>query len=311
MKVLFVSRTWADMPKTFVIEQADALAKYCNIEIQHFLIKKGGIKGYFKAAAELSDLIKSQRIDIVHAHYGLSAFAVVISKLFFYKKYKMVTTFHGSDILLRSELKFSMVAARFSAHNILVSEKMLPYFHKKYSLIPCGINVNINLCLRDKIRDKMNWVENDFVVLFSSGFDRKIKDPEFAFEVIRKLSDTLNKQIKFIELKGYSRTDLTGIMQAADALLMCSKSEGSPQIVKEAIVNGLPVVSNDIGEVRSICSDVDNCFIIDKDVDAYVNCLKALVERKPRIQNRSPVINKFDDKMISEKLYDIYCNVLN
>ncbi|MFL5773967.1 MAG: glycosyltransferase family 4 protein, partial [Flavisolibacter sp.] len=132
MKVLFVSRTWADMPKTPVIEQADALAKYCNIEVQHFFIRKGGIKGYFKAARELSEFIKSQRIDIVHAHYGTSAFAVVISKLFFYNRYKLVVTFHGSDVLLRSELKYSMVAARFSSHNILVSEKMLQFFHGKF-----------------------------------------------------------------------------------------------------------------------------------------------------------------------------------
>lgn len=311
MKILFVSRSKSETPKPFVKEQADALANYCHVEVQHFLIRNGGIRGYFRAAARLAEWIKANGIDIVHAHYGFSALAVVISKLLFYRKYKLVITFHGSDILLKSDLKYSIFAARFSAHNILVSEKMLPWFRKKFSVIPCGIDVNVSLVYRESIRKEMKWGEDDFIILFSSSFDRKIKDPEFAFSVIEKLSHISKKRIRFIELKGYTRNELTGIMQAADALLMCSVSEGSPQIIKEAILNTLPVVSNDIGEVRSICAGVDHCYIVKKDVDAYVQCLESIAAQNIRIQNRCPVIRKFDNKLISEKLYDIYRHVLD
>ena len=85
-------------------------------------------------------------------------------------------------------------------------------------------------------------------ILFSSSFDRKVKDPGFAFHVMEELKSSLNKNVLLVELKGFSREQVSDLMQASDVLLMCSISEGSPQVIKEAILNGLPVVSNDVGE---------------------------------------------------------------
>jgi glycosyltransferase involved in cell wall biosynthesis len=223
----------------------------------------------------------------------------------------MIITFHGSDINKKSERTFSLLAARFSSHNILVSPKMSPFFKHNYSVIPCGIDTNIKLAFRQLAREENNWGENDFVILFSSGFDREEKDPGFAFQVINKFKETTSKEIRFIELKGYNRTQVTKLMQAADALILCSKREGSPQVIKESILNALPVIANDVGDVKSICSGVDNCFIVEKDVDEYVKHLKLIAQSKPRIQNRQSVIERFDNDIIAKKIFNIYHNSLN
>src|SRR5690606_37358981 len=143
-------------------------------------------------------------------------------------------------------------------------------------------------------RTERKWDSNDFIILFSSNFERKVKDPEFAFRVVGAFSKSSKRNVKFIELKGYNRKQLTQIMQAADVLIMCSTMEGSPQVIKEAILNSLPVISNDVGDVAKICAGVDNCFIIRKDVQEFVDHLYIVSDSNSRITYRDPVLEKFD-----------------
>ncbi|SHF39201.1 glycosyltransferase family 4 protein [Flavisolibacter ginsengisoli] len=311
MKIVFVSRSNTGYPYPYVKEQADALVRNYNVEISHFLVAHGGVSSYLKAVIKLFDFTRKNRVDLIHVHCGLSALVAVLYKYLFFKKLKIIITFHGSDINIPKERKYSLFAAQFSSHNILVSEKMLKYFKKKYSIIPCGIETNIKLDSRENTRIEKGWEKNDFVILFSAGFHRKVKDPQFAFKVIEAFSNVTKRKVRFIEMKGFTRNEVTNIMQAADVMLMCSFTEGSPQVIKEAILNSLPVISNDVGEVRLICSGVDNCYIIQKTVTEYVRCLKFLSQANARIQNRFPVIEKFDNNIISKKIFGVYSEVLN
>jgi glycosyltransferase involved in cell wall biosynthesis len=310
MNVIYVSRSASGLPHPFVQEQADNLTKNYKLNITHFLIRNGGIGGYLRAIIDLFYFTRKNKTDIIHVHYGLSALVVILYKILFLKRFKMIITFHGSDINKKSERSFSLLAAHFSAHNILVSPKMSPFFKHNYSVIPCGIDTNIQLAFRKLAREENNWDDNDFVILFSSSFDREEKDPEFAFQVVDSFTKSSTKSVKFLELKGYNRTQLTRLMQAADVLILCSKREGSPQVIKESILNALPVIANDVGDVQSICAGVDNCFIIDKTVEEFVKHLKLIEQNKTRIQNRAPVIEKFDNDKISDKIFKIYHKVL-
>jgi glycosyltransferase involved in cell wall biosynthesis len=280
------------------------------VEVYHFLIASGGAKGYVKSIFELFRFIKNKQIDIVHVHYGLWGMLAVLTKYIFFNKCKILITYHGSDLFHKHHRQLSLLASKFASHNILVSNKMLHYFKRDYSVIPCGIDTGIELKYRKEYRAWSGWLENDFVILFSSNFKRKVKDPDFAFKIIETFRNETTKNVKFIELAGFSREQLTHVMQAADAIIMCSVSEGSPQVIKEAILNTLPVISNDVGEVKSICSGIDNCFIIDKKIPDYVARLHYLAKSNSRIQNRTPVIEQFCNKLISGKLYTIYNKVL-
>jgi glycosyltransferase involved in cell wall biosynthesis len=53
---------------------------------------------------------------------------------------------------------------------------------------------------------------------------------------------------------------------AADALLLTSDSEGSPNCVKEAIACGLGVLSTDVGDVREVLAGLTNCYVERQDV---------------------------------------------
>ena len=52
------------------------------------------------------------------------------------------------------------------------------------------------------------------------------------------------------------------LMCAVDCLLMTSKTEGSPQVIKEAMACGCPIVSVDVGDVAERTEGVSGCFVV-------------------------------------------------
>jgi glycosyltransferase involved in cell wall biosynthesis len=309
MKILFVSRMKNGSVNPFIFEQGESLKKYKGYDVHYYLLERGGVMGYLISSLKIWRLNKNQKFDIIHAHNGLSGLAVAFSKMLSFFKMKLVITFHGTDINDSKERKLSILASKISDANILVSSQMLRYFSENSEVIPCGIDMDIDFQNANDIRRELDWGEKEFVILFSSAFNRKVKDPDFALEVIAKLKKETKTPIKFLELNGLNRKQVNQFMQAADVLLMCSISEGSPQVIKEAILNRLPIVSNDVGEVKSICKGVDACFIIPKNVNTYIKTLKSLVQKPLRIKNNENVILNFDNKSISKKISKVYRNI--
>jgi hypothetical protein len=74
--------------------------------------------GYLRELPALRRLIRAERPDIVHAHYGLSGLLANLQRLV-----PVVTTYHGSDINVPHILRLSKIAMRLSAHNIFVSAR--------------------------------------------------------------------------------------------------------------------------------------------------------------------------------------------
>lgn len=309
MKVLFVSRSSTGKAHPFIKEQADVLIQKFGVGIEHFFIEKGGTVGYLRAIVGLIKYLQNSTIDLIHVHYGLSALPVVIARLLQLHQKKIIVTYHGCDINKTSERYLSLIASKFASYNILVSPHMTKFFKENYAVIPCGIDTNINTNFREMVRMEKGWKQDDFVILFCSNFEREVKDPEFAKAAVRRFSKLTDKKVHFLELKGYNRSQLTQLMQAADVMLMCSIREGSPQIIKESILNSLPIVSNDVGEVKAICHGADNCFIVEKNIDAYVHVLEHLSRHPCRINNREYILSQYDNNLIAKKIFNIYQSV--
>ena len=66
---------------------------------------------------------------------------------------------------------------------------------------------------------------------FASNFSNKVKN----YQLAKKALKHLNKKIHLIELVGYNRDEVNILLNAVDFLLMTSISEGSHQIIKEAM----------------------------------------------------------------------------
>lgn len=302
MKILIVASYNKYRFAPFIVEQAEAL-KRAGCDVDWFGLQGKGVKGYIKNFPALNRKIKECQPDIIHAHYGLSGLFANLQR-----KVPVVTTYHGSDINERKVLRFSKLAMRLSAWNIFVSQKTLRIAKpsKKYTLLPCGIDLS-DLQLTDKT-DAMQKKRLDIdkkYILFAGAFDNAVKNAPLAKDAV-ELLDCSN--VELLELKGYSREEVTLLMCAADAFLMTSHSEGSPQVIKEAMACGCPIVSVDVGDVRERTEGVEGCYVANtRNPKDLAHLLKKALTFGNKTNGREKIIaDGLDNKFVAARLMDIY-----
>jgi glycosyltransferase involved in cell wall biosynthesis len=252
----------------------------------------------------------------------------------------VVTTYHGSDINKPNIRRFSKIAMRLSAHNIFVSQRnvalafcLSPFasrLKKRSTLLPCGVNIprpwsemqNLQveqLTLNQWVQEKLHTEAK--YVLFAGAFDNAVKDPELAFATIQACNTAIasnsqsliaNPPIKLIELKGYNRDQVNALMYNCDALLMTSKTEGSPQVIKEAMACGCPIVSVDVGDVAERTSGVEGCYIVrTREPKDIANALQQAIVFEGKTNGRDCIITMgLSNEQVAQRLIKIYESVL-
>lgn len=305
MRILVVASKNKGSFAPFIVEQAEAL-KALGCEVGFFGLQGKRIRGYLKNLPLLKKEIEVFRPDVVHAHYGLSGLFANLQRCV-----PVVTTYHGSDINEEDVLRFSKIAIRLSAWNVFVSEKTVAIAKpkRKCSLLPCGIDfTDLQLTEKCEARNKLNWQDGKKYILFAGAFDNKVKNAPLATKAVALLGDA---DVELVELKGYSREEVTMLMCAVDAFLMTSISEGSPQVVKEAMACGCPIVSVDVGDVKERVDGVDGCFVAETRAPEELAglMLKAFAFMEKTKGRERLVDDGLDNHSVAQKLIEIYENV--
>lgn len=302
MRVLVVARYKERGFAPFVTQQVTALEKQ-GVECQFFPVKSKGVAGYLKHLKALNRAMRDFHPDVVHAHYGLCGLLANLQR-----RVPVVTTFHGSDINDKKVLPLSKMAMRLSAWNIFVSQKSIDIAkpNNKYTLLPCGIDIyDLQLTDKQEARNKMRLQESKKYVLFAGAFDNTVKNAPLAKEAVALLNDD---NVELFELKGYSHDEVTLLMCAADAFIMTSISEGSPQVIKEALACGCPIVSVDVGDVKERIGKIDGCFVAEtRNPEELAELLNKVLLSGHRVSGREIIIKDgLDNTQVAQRLIDIY-----
>lgn len=304
MRILVVVSGNHSQVAAFVTEQVAAL-RQAGCEVKLFCVTGRGLLGYLRNLKSIKIAIKSFSPDILHAHYGLCGLLCTLQR-----NVPVIVTYHGSDINNPSMLRFSRLAMLRSAHNIFVSKKLQQKAIKSFSLftssvLPCGIDTTIfHPMNREKACLWMKLDSAQHYILFAGAFDNEIKDPQLAKEACALLPG-----VELLELKGYNRNEVVALMNVADCLLMTSHSEGSPQVIKEALACGCPVVSVDVGDVAEQIEGTNCGMIVERTPEAIANALSMQLERPHRPYCKEKT-DQFDNKRIAATIVEIYKTVI-
>lgn len=307
MRILVVASYNQGRFAPFIVEQVEAL-KRVGCEIVFFGVKGKGVKGYLKNLSALKKEILSFCPDVIHAHYGLSGLLTNLQR-----KVPVVTTYHGSDINDKKVLPFSKMAMRLSDWNIFVSRKTMEIAYptsKRFSLLPCGVELcDFQLIEKKEARHLIGLDDRKVYVLFAGAFENPVKNAVLAKEIVGLLHDN---RVELLELNGYSREQVNVLMCAADAFLLTSFSEGSPQVIKEAMACGCPIISVDVGDVKERLEGVEGCFVSTTyKSHELARLLKMALSFENRTQGRERLIaDGLENIVVAQQLVGIYEKVV-
>lgn len=326
IKVFLITTEWPTHQKPNSVPFLEQHVRYLvshGVDVQVFCFSgKGNLINYFKAWLQIRKTSFWHEADILHAHWGQSAFPAIFSKK------PLVITYHGSDLqgIVDQNYKYSLsgkVLVLFSKIIslkadccIVVSEHLkhlLPQHIENVYTIPVGINLHrFRPMDKTACREHLNLDLKKKYVLFVSNPERNEKRfwlAQQAFEIYKQRNPGQDAELLVVNQINYEEVPF--YLNAGDVLLITSLHEGSPTVVKEALACNLPIVSVNVGDVEERIKFIDGCFICNNDHPSVIaDALSAAIEGNQRINGREFVLN-LDEKLLSQKVVSIYKELLN
>jgi glycosyltransferase involved in cell wall biosynthesis len=289
----------------FVAAQVESLRRLgLEIEVLHFPRHDAGRRAYTHLTDRVRRSVAASDPHLVHAAYGGVMAAGVTSAV---RERPVLITFHGSDLLggrgstlirtisRRVGVAASRRAARRAAGIIAVAENVMTALppgieRSRVWLVPNGVDLE-QFRPRDKLacRQRLGWKAGRHVLFPSSPtrFEKRFDLARDALERLRVQGFSADLHV----LDGVPHHEVPYWLSASDAVLLTSAHEGSPVVVKEALACNVPVVSVDVGDVRSRIWGIDGCAITKATAEDIACGLRVTLDRGAPIDGRSRVLD--------------------
>lgn len=295
-----------------------------------------------KAFIKLFFLLLSDKFDIIHIHSSMGAsfyrksFFLLLAKSF---NRKVIVHLHSSafdDFFIDAKgIKKNIIKFVLSRPDKLfvLCEDWKSKLNIKYSLNAEVVHNPIHLQPVKPTRPKPKTIEILFLGFFvtSKGVNDLVKvcnhyqrstQVKFVIAGQGKMESTIRDiifrdKLNNVNLVGWVNEEVRNeLLGKADILFLPSYKEGMPMAILEAISHSVPVISTNIAGIPELVINGSNGFILcpgDVDgfinkIDFFINCSEATYNDFRR--NSRQIANSFSDKIILEKIEDIYSSIL-
>jgi len=314
LRVLAVTNEWPTAARPwrapFVADQVEALRRRgVVVDVFAFRGAKNPLR-YAAAAWRLRQKIAC-RYDLVHAHFGQSGLICLSRAL------PMVVTLRGTDpigiagprggyTVRGTVLRWACrLVAQRADKIIAVSTNLTRYVSRRdIEIIPDGVDLALFRPMpQDEARRILTLPATRPLVLFPYAPSNPVKRFGLAREAVRRteLSD-----VELVALGTVPHKDMPLYMNACDALIMTSLHEGSPNVVKEALACGLPVVSLDVGDVSERITSVEGCRLCPDDHPESIGmALREVLRQRVRVDARTQLADITLNRT-TERVVDVY-----
>jgi glycosyltransferase involved in cell wall biosynthesis len=325
VRVLFVTNMWPDQERpwygSFVYSQGQSLQRL-GVELDVLPVRGYASRwAYLSAAADMAGRNLSHKYDVVHAHYGHSA---VLGRLDVRRP--LVISYCGDDLLgtpaplepwrmtpgSRALAKGFAQVARVADATITKSAQMmleLPAAARaRNHVIPNGVDLDMfRRTDQAQARQELGWDRDEKVVLFVGNPEIARKNHALA-ERATQLAAERQGALRLRVTRGVSPDQVPLWMSGADVLILPSWSEGSPNVVKEAMACELPVVATAVGDVAERLDGVPGCHVVPREENAFADALLDAVTHHPSPAAREAVA-ELSLERVGRRILDVYESV--
>jgi glycosyltransferase involved in cell wall biosynthesis len=257
LRILTVTNMWPEQGNfrgTFVYEQVESIrARGHHVDVE-VIAQSRGRRDYFLSPPRVRRRFKQGDYDLVHIHFGMSAWAA----RFVGRGVPRVLTLHGGDVYIWWQRWLTRLGDAGTT-KIYTSRRQARSAGEPDALvIACGVDPELFVPMEQAAARQDLGIDHDEpIVLFGALRDNTIKDYPLFVSVLEELRRRGLTVHELILAEFYQPRERIPVkFAAADAILLTSRSETGPLVVKEAVLTGLPVVSVDVGDVPEVLEGV-------------------------------------------------------
>lgn len=283
MRALIVTSMWpgpeAPARGSFVRDQVDALRRLPGVDVDVFAFPP---KGYARAARDLRGRYRGERFDVVHAHFGLTAWPALAVR-----HATRVVTLHGTD--LRHPRSRRITSAALPRYDLVaaVSPELAREVpgaggRRRVAVLPCGVALDRFVRVpRTEARERLGLDPRGRYVLFPADPTRPAKRPDRA----RELASAAGAQL--LALGRVEPSEVPYWVNAANAVVVPSDHEGFGLAALEALACDVPVLATPVGNHPAALDGVAGTLCAPYDADVWGRELAAHLDAPdPRVEGR-------------------------
>jgi len=263
-----------------VLDQVEALRRCDGVSIEVFSFPPG-LRSYPAAARALRRRYSRGTFDVVHAHFGLTAWPALLARLG-----PVVVTLHGNDLLVRRSYVVTRAALPFTALTAAVSREFSQNIpgagdKRRVAILPVGIDTTrFRPIPRREARERLGLDPDRPYLLFPHDPSRPLKCYERAVEAA---GDT-----QLLTMGGVPPDEVPYWINAANAVLVPSAKEGFGLAVIEALACGVPAFGTPTGIHPVALHGIAGAYCAEWDRDAWRAALRPhLQSADPRVDGRA------------------------
>lgn len=307
MRVLIVTNMYPtpEMPSfgTFVHDQVAAL-RASGIECDVFFFNGRASRwNYLRAFPRFWRQLRRGRYDLIHAHYVLAG---IVARAQW--GHRVVLTHHGGEVLgqPRWQAPLCRLLTPLCDETIVVTEELRRALYADDAwVIPCGVDLDrFTPRPRADARAALGLPHDKPLVLFAGEYWR----PEKRFALVEAAMALVQRELpaaELILLTGKPHHVVPDHMSACDALVLTSRVEGSPMVIKEAMASNLPIVSVRVGDVPEIIGGTPGCALAASDAADVAAKLIAVLRERRRTNGRERIAHLRHDQ-VARRVRTVY-----
>ena len=270
---------------------------------------------YWTGRERVARASREFRPDFVYAFYGLTGWVCLAQAA------PMVLTLAGDDILgtpsarggvtlkSRAGIVMSQWAAMQSAVVCVQSEEMRQRLwtrrlRERAHVIPYGVDAT-RFSPGDRLaaRGRLGVADTRRLVIFPNT----PTEPRKRLDLARAAMDIVQAALPEAELQvvtGVKHDTMVDYYRAADCTLLTSDWEGSPNVVKESLFCGTPVVTTDVGDVQRWIPLARSSAIVERTPDSIADALLRVL-REQRREDPSPFVDGFSVRAVTNAVLSL------
>ena len=285
MRALIVTNMYptAERPAlgSFVRDQVDALRRIGELEVELFAFAPGAAGSYVHAGSELRRRHDQRRFDVVHAHFGLTAWPALAARASAHG-----VTLHGTDLAHPRSRVLTFAALPFLKLVAAVSEPLLGQVPRwalrgHTAVLPAGVDLHrFRPIARTQAREQLGLAPDRPYLLFAADPRRPEKRHDLAAAVAG--------EVPLLSLGNVDPMQVPLWVNAANAVLVPSDREGFGLAVLEALACDVPVLATPVGIAAQVLDGVAGTHCGPFDAGAWRAALEPhLTAGDPRVAGRS------------------------